>query len=111
MKTLRFYGQSDDAFLCDGDIRESAECWGREGVFLLKSKSRTQGKASRLVVSGRYAPQSTGTRCWIVGIANGGEGLPLPNWPMRFEAGHGYSPALVVTAPDDVTVTAIDLCR
>ena len=111
MKTLRFYGQSDDAFLCDGDIRESAECWGREGVFLLKSKSRTQGKASRLVVSGRYAPQSTGTRCWIVGIANGGEGMPLPNWPMRFEQGHDYSPALVVTAPDDVTVTVIDLCR
>ena len=35
MKTLRFYGHSDDAFLCDGDICEAAECWGREGVFLL----------------------------------------------------------------------------
>ena len=108
MKTLRFCGHGDDAFLCDGDIRASAECWDREGVFLLKSKSRTEGRASRLIVVGRYAPQATGTRCWVVGISTGGEGMPLPGWAMRFERGHDYSPALVIAVPDDVTVTVID---
>jgi hypothetical protein len=108
MKTLRFYGIKDDTFVCDGDVRESVGCWNREGVFLLQSRKRTQGKASRLMVCGKYAPQATGTRCWIVGISMADEGLPLPDWAIRFDVGHDYSPVLVIVVPDDVTVTAVD---
>lgn len=107
-KTLRFYGIKDDTFVCDGDVHESADCWNREGVFLLQSKKPAKGKAGRLMVCGKYAPQATGTRCWMVGISMGGEGIPLPNWPIRFEVGHDYSPVLVIAVPDDVTVTVFD---
>lgn len=45
----------------------------------------------------------------MIGVAQLGEDQPIPDWPIRYlTAGNGYSPVLVIEAPEDVTVSYED---
>ncbi len=45
----------------------------------------------------------------MIGVAQLGENQPIPDWPMKFRtAENGYSPALVIETPEDVTVSYED---
>ncbi len=101
MKTLHFEGHSDDTFgeynVTNEDHDNCAN--GKPIWFLVKAGD------DELFVVGQYCPfDATG---WMIGVAKSDEDdeAPMPDWPMRFErSSRGYSPRLVIEAPDDVKV-------
>jgi hypothetical protein len=106
MKILRFEGHSDDTF---GEIlafRDTADncASGKPIVWEVTSESRNEG----LRVWGEYAGRDwprEGPACWMIGVQPLDEDVPIPPWAMGFEPGKcGYSPALIIHAPDDVTI-------
>lgn len=112
MKTLGFYGASDDLFLADVDgkcVEELCNSGADEAMaYLVKAGTES------LVVVGIYAPAPVGGT-WVVGVTLYAEGFALPPWPMRFisENPDGtnklpYSPRLIIEAPDNVTIEEID---
>ena len=41
----------------------------------------------------------------MIGVAQLGEGQPIPDWPMKYRtAENGYSPELIIEAPEDAEV-------
>ena len=115
-KKLSFEGHSDDTFGYYGDISDDHDncANGRPIVFKVLAKGEIEPGLFApvgLYVVGKYAgndlPDSM-PGCWMVGVVPLGEDIPLPKWPMRFTDGEsGYSPALVIDAPDDVTVECV----
>ena len=105
MKSLRFFGASDDLFECESNFgyEEEIGCYGSHGVY------RVTAGAEGLYVVAYYG--ATGS-AWTVGVAPLREGASMPNWPMRFatdtSSPEPYSPVLVIDVPDDVQVEAID---
>ena len=103
MKTLRFEGYSDDTFGEYAVTKEDHDncANGEPIVFKVSSASAASG----LYVTGQYCPgPCTG---WLIRIARAHENDDerVPDWPMRFVAGERpYTPALLIDAPDDVTV-------
>lgn len=106
MKTLRFYGYSDDnfAYSVDGRDKDEIGCYNSHAVFIVK------GGGTHFAVCGYYCPKGAGG--WSIGVAPGDHGraeVHIPEWPMRFERSEReYSPALVIEAPDDVVVEVDD---
>lgn len=103
-KTLRFEGFSDDTFGETKAFREDYDnCASGEPIVYQVSSSM-----GSFLVSGQYCPgKATG---WQISIARAHEDddLAIPAWPMRIEHGEmPYSPALVIEAPDDVTLTLV----
>lgn len=109
MKTLKFWGASDDLFEMGGDIDGEIGCYNNGASYLLSAES------GRMIVYGIYAPDSTPGASWVVGVALVEEGVDLPAWPTRFvtapPAGYpdpkSYSPLLLVDVPDDIQVTEL----
>jgi len=102
MKTLKFYGSSDDLFELDGDLQEEQDncANGKTMAYGLFS-----GGFGQLIVTAQYAPECLLDGVWTIGVALWAEGRKLPGWDMRFENGEEtHSPMLVIEAPDDVTV-------
>ena len=103
MPALRFEGFSDDTF---GEYAHTNDDYdncasGKPIVWLVQAGSE------KLLVSGQYAPGSaTG---WLIGVApHDDDDNPLPQWPMRLERGdRPYSPALVIEAPEGVTLKCL----
>ena len=99
MKTLKFYGYSDDTFgeygVTDTDYDN---CSSGESVTF---KVTAHGKA--LFVTGQYSRNNTG--CWDVGVSIEDENN-CPEWDMRiyFE---DYSTVLEIDVPDDFTLECI----
>lgn len=106
MKTvqLRFQGHSDDTF-------------GEYGVSQIDADNNANGKPivfrvtsldAGLRVYGFYGgvhfpPHSP--PCWIIGIQQLDEDVPIPDWPIKFEtADSGYSPVLVIEVSDTFTI-------
>jgi hypothetical protein len=111
-KTLRFYGASDDLFECDcdEDRRFGGEQCNSAAASTMAWAVRDETGAG-LIVTGQYAPNNVPGGTWVIGVTLLDEDVSLPPWPMRFENGpiNGhppsfYSPALVIEAPDSVTV-------
>lgn len=109
MPTLRFEGHSDDTFGEYGHFNEDRDncASGSPHVFKVEGLSK-DGTRSGLHVWGLYdpalCPKST-PACWIIGIQQLEEDLALPDWPMRWEiTERGYSPVLVIDAPEGVTL-------
>lgn len=103
MNELRFEGYSDDTFgeLTTGIDHDNCAN-GRPMLF--KVCSGDEG----LIVHGQYNnltwPNSA-PGCWMIGVQQLEEDVPLPAWPMRFETGKsGYTPTLIIEAPDDVEI-------
>lgn len=109
MKLLKFLGHSDDIFqygigvkAIDGDETYSI---GGVHAFLIKDED-----GNGLYVCGTYAPQAISGACWMVGIAQLDENIPLPCWAIYYEDGlNGYSPTLVLRVPDNTEITPIQL--
>jgi hypothetical protein len=103
MKPLRFEGHSDDTFGEYGRVNEDYDncASGKPIVFKV-----TAPDGDGLHVVGQYAVGAVG--CWSVGVQPLDEDTPIPTWPMRFVlAERGYSPALIIEAPDHVTITHV----
>lgn len=105
-KTLRFEGYSDDTFgeyaLTNDDYENAAS--GNPIVFLVEAGGES------MVVFGQYCPQFCGG--WMIGVSHSGgtdaDERHMPDWPMRIEhAERTYSPALIIEAPDDVTIRCL----
>lgn len=99
MKTLRFYGYSDDNFAVEGDgLTDEISCYDSAATWAV-----TCGNEG-LIVFGMYAPGSRAPT-WVVGIAPLDEDEPLPDWPMRWLFS-GYSAVLEIDAPSAVSVVS-----
>lgn len=109
MATITIYGVSDDLVeveIIDGDGRKRIE---------LDAYDRGQSIYLRLMdgtgmrVYAEYSPTDLGGGVWMIGVAQLGEDQPIPDWPMKYRtAENGYSPVLVIEAPEDVTVSYED---
>ncbi len=103
MVTIKFYGSSDDLFECEADngFREEVGCYDSHAIY------RLDHEEGRLLVAGYYAPGGRAAT-WLIGVAPVDEGMPIPDWPMKFQTKHEYSAALIVEAPDGVTISAYE---
>jgi len=96
MKTLRFYGTSDDLLECEGDVEDEACNNGRGDLsFVLESSSGRMRVAAVYVAGG----------VWAIGVCQVEENDELPLWPIQYGTHeNGYSALLRVDCPDDVQV-------
>lgn len=110
MPTLRFEGCSDDTF---GEYAATNEdhdnCADGTPIRWL-----VEAGNERLLVIGQYSPD--GAAGWQIGVAAVDDpdddiGDPqIPEWPMHFERSERpYSPALVIEAPDGVTLRCLEV--
>lgn len=103
MKTLKFYGASDDLFEMDGDESEEWGCYNRLASVLVEHDGE------RLLVVGLYdGPGDVSDGCWAIGVQLFREGDSVPPWPVRLEThNRKYSPVLVLEVPDGATVSGV----
>jgi hypothetical protein len=112
VKTLRFEGHSDDTFGEYNVLQDDYDCCasGRPIVFRVDDPRETEEVG--LLVIGQYAgrewlPDQPG--CWMIGIQQLEEDIPLPPWPMRWStADSGYSPRLEIDVPDNVLIRCLN---
>lgn len=98
MMNLIFYGASDDLLEMEGDIQDEFEAYNGTTVKL----TATDGEMLVTAHYGGHAP------VWSIGVAPADEDRPIPAWPMQYRlAENGYSTALIIQCPDDVTVEKI----
>lgn len=100
MKTLKFYGYSDDTFGEYNIInRDYDNCASGKPI---RFKVTAQGKA--LFVTGQYGRNNTGT--WDIGVSMEDEDN-RPEWDMKiyFE---GYSTVLEVVVPDAFVMECLE---
>lgn len=96
MKQFIFSGHSDDIFMVDG--AESDEFYPHNNMVTLKLVNDYDG----MFVHGMYDPSKNG--CWMVGISQLDEDVPIPMyWKMDWSS-EGYTTVLTLTVPDDVQV-------
>lgn len=109
MKLLKFEGFSDDTFACEGPGIDVDRDNGGNGepVHML-----VEASDGALIVTGQYgAGQSSG---WLIGVApppddDTSNDRPIPPWTITIARGRApYSPALVISAPNDVTVSLLE---
>ncbi len=108
MKTLKFYGASDDLFEIEGTNKGEPDEIGIYGGAAAVSIVAPDGTG--LVVGGFYDLPKWPHKgsCWTIAVSLLEEDKPLPAWPMRFETNkNGYSPQLVIDAPDGSSVKRI----
>lgn len=109
MPTLRFEGYSDDTF---GEVLHTKDDYdngasGRPIEYLVSDPATGLG----IVVTGQHCPGASGS--WMIGVANHDPDYSdrdFPRWPMRLEAQNyrnGFQPALVIEAPEVVTLTCL----
>lgn len=104
MKTLRFEGYGDDTFGEWTTGTDHDNCANGEPIVFLVASA----KGGACSVYGHYCPD--GASGWMIGVArhDDDDDTAMPAWPMRIEHGRmPYSPALLIEAPDDVTVTLL----
>lgn len=101
MSTLRFYGTSNNLFLVDGASAESGcdeiGCCGGGHPATVCVIADGFG----LYVTAQYA--IAGVACWMIGISQLNEDVPLPPWPMQWFA-EGYSTVLEIEVPDGFVI-------
>lgn len=104
MRTLMFYGVSDDLFECEGThIEEPDEigCYDRPAAV-----SITTPQEAGLIIIGYYDNHINA--CWSIGILPLDEDVPIPAWPISVKlGGRGYSAALTIEVPDDAIVKQV----
>ena len=105
MKTLTFYGCSDDTFgeytTFKDDFDNCAS--GRPIEWLVDAPG------GAVLVTGQYGETNA---CWSIKVTPyGGHELELPDWPMTIRKGSedecSYSPTLEIQAPDEVTIRCL----
>ena len=107
MKLLKFSGRSDDSFQCifeEATSGDEAYLIDNIHAFLVRADN-----GAGLYVCGTYAPKVIAVTCWVVGVAQLDEDVPIPCWTIRYEnSTTGYSPVLVIEAPNDVEVKPVE---
>lgn len=100
MKTLSFYGSSDDNFCYDvnGMGCDEKGCYNRHEVWTISSKEGS------VQVVGWYAPKDTNGGCWMIGLMQWDDGDKLPNWNYRYRFDE-YTVILDMDVPDDAVVS------
>ena len=101
-RTLKFYGASDDLFEVEGTKRGEPDEIGAFDCAV--SVEVSSDLHTGLIVTGLYSPADNG--CWMIGISQLDEDVPLPEWAQHFRVGaRGYSAELTLEVPDDVSVS------
>ena len=105
-RRLKFWGASDDLFECEGTVGgepDEVGCFDSSTTVRIKHTS-----GAGLHVTGLYAPDGC-AGCWMIGITQLDEDMPLPIWPMHWHApaGRGYSVMLTIDVPAGTTVELI----
>lgn len=101
MRTLKFYGVSDDLFELEGTTGDEPD--ERDaGTVEIKD---AEGNGLRVFcVYGL-----TGNACWAVGVAPMDQDVPIPRWLTSYKlGGRNYSAELTMRVPDDAVVTNVD---
>jgi len=102
MPTLVFEGYSDDTF---GETLHTKDDYdncasGRPIEYLVWAADES------MIVFGQHCPGHAGG--WMIGVASHDpdcEDMPIPAWPIRVEpSSRGYSPQLIIDAPDGVEI-------
>jgi hypothetical protein len=112
MTELTLTGESDDWLMVrrDGEFCLQVDCGPEGGAVLLSSAS------GKMVITGYYHLHGPLAGVWSIGVALAGEGLPLPDWEVKFAMApipaysgskKPYSPIMSVLVPHDVTVKAM----
>lgn len=92
---LQFYGASDDLLECEGAIREEIDCFGKPGIYHLKSAE------GEMQVVGNYLDSGV----WSIGVSQVAEDVPLPPWPVTYTMHErGYSTLMTILVPDDTSL-------
>lgn len=108
MKTLRFYGDSDDRREVDGDhpAEEYADVCKVSRTFVKDGLKVEEG----LFVVFSYS-EAIRNGCWMIGFQPIGEGEEIPEWAQDVKLAlddNGYSTSATLTVPDDVRLTWYD---
>lgn len=106
---LSFIGHSDDTFGEYGVFQDDYDCCASGRPIVWEVKCGDEG----LFVFGQYGGRdwpSKSPGCWMIGVQQLDEDIPLPNWPMQFRtADSGYSPELLINAPDGTVIRCVNL--
>lgn len=105
MKTLHFYGSSDDTFGGYGPGGDDHDNCASMGPIRWKLETPD---GDGLIVVGHYGAGESAA--WMVGIEqlpDDDGGRPLPNWPITFGTAHEYSVGAKISCPDDTTLTLV----
>lgn len=99
MKTLEFYGDSDDTF---GEYRITGQdcdnCGSGEPIQCIVDC----GESGRVMVVGIYSNVAMGSGCWLIGVTKVDYDEQFPEWNFRYkESENSYSPGLMMDLPDD----------
>lgn len=99
MRTLKFYGCSDDLFEIEGTKRGEPDEIGEGAVEVVYGDAGVR-------VWAIYAHGETAT--WMIGIEPLDEDIPIPDWPIRMSlGGRGYSAEIAMDVPDGATVRQV----
>lgn len=99
MKTLEFYGNSDDTFGEYGVTSQDCDnCGSGKPIQCVVDC----GERGRVLVVGQYNDATMGSGCWIIGVTKADEyDETFPDWNFRYkESEVPYSPALMMDLPD-----------
>lgn len=108
MPLLRFEGYSDDTFGEVAHFKDDYDCCASGALIAYEIKFGDNG----LIVTGQYDGDTWPKGMpgvWTVGVAPLKEDTRLPDWPIQFcLAECGYSAALMLDAPDGVTIRCLN---
>lgn len=103
MKTISFYGASDDLIEVDfGDGK-------KEEYSAYRSDEEVRGSFTIGTKMRVHAVYGATNGCWSFAISPEDEGIPIPDWPIRFSLAPDcpYSTLLEIDVPDDIRVVKI----
>lgn len=108
MQILKCQGYSDDTFECAGKgaYADRDNCASGKPIFI-----RIQSGDDALIVRGQYAEGSSGG--WTIGVSPvdpcAEDEKHIPTWPITIvRSERGYSPLMLIEAPDDATAFVVD---
>ncbi len=102
-QTAVFYGASDDLIEVDGVKGADEFCndGATDGII-----------AAKFNLGGKLRVYAIYDGCWMFAVGQVDEGIPLPDWPMRFtQHSEGYSAQMEIDVPDDVKLFREELAR
>ena len=108
MRTLKFWGTSDDLFEIDGTAGNEPD---EVGCFDRPAVAKIEAADGAVCVVALYAPANAAA-CWAIGLMPVDENVPIPPWPVTFtlagsRPGHEYSAGLTITVPDGAVVSVV----
>ncbi len=107
-RELRFEGHSDDTFGEYGRTNQDYDNCASGAPIVYEVRAGDEA----MLVWGQYGGAQWPPEvppCWMIGVQQVAEDVSIPAWPLRYAATlHGYSPALVIAAPEGATVCCLN---